>query len=199
MSTTLDYYELNAEVFAERTQSIDMEDVYARFLRYLPKHAKILDFGCGAGRDLLNFKNKGFEVEGTDFSQKMVHIAQQHSGAVIRCESFNELDEFDKYEGIWACASLLHAERHELPHILTRIFKALKHYGVCYLSFKYGTQDRDEGGRHFIDMDEQQIHELLKSLNPTNRVLLLQQWISTDKGPERTGEWINIVIQKHGA
>ena len=103
------------------------------------------------------------------------------------------MDEVNKYDGIWACASLLHCERQKLPEVLSRILRALKTGGVLYMSFKYGSTDREKDGRHFTDLNEQQAQALLREVPG---FLLLQQWITVDKRPERSEEWLNILVRK---
>lgn len=193
--STLDYYNAHAEQFCDSTFKVEMESIYAPFLRYLPKQAKILDLGCGSGRDSLAFHQMGHEVTPIDYSPVLVKKAQQLTGLPVRQASFYDLDEKEAYDGIWACASLLHCERQRLHDVLQRIVHALKPDGVCYMSFKYGQLDREKDGRHFTDMDEQQAHDLLVNLP---ELLLLQQWITTDKRLERSEEWLNIIIKKRG-
>lgn len=193
MKKTLDYYDINALGFFESTFKVDMERLYQPFLRYLPDHAYILDLGCGSGRDTLAFKNKGYQVAATDYSKPLVDKASQLTGIEVRFESFYELAELNQYDGVWACASLLHCERKRLPEILEKILKALKVNGICYMSFKYGAEDRYKDGRQFIDMDESQMHNLLKKFD---NILLLQQWITIDKRPDHNEDWLNIVFQK---
>ncbi len=77
--------------------------------------------------------------------------------------------------------------------MLGRLFKALKPNGVCYMSFKYGDSDREKEGRSFTDLNEQQAYDLLKQID---QALLLQQWITVDKRPDSTEEWLNILIRK---
>ena len=91
-----------------------MESLYQSFLRYLPDNALILDLGCGSGRDTLAFKNKGYQVVATDYSKKLVDEASKLVGIDVRFESFYELSELNLYDGIWACASLLHCERNDI-------------------------------------------------------------------------------------
>lgn len=170
-----------------------MHSLYEPFLKYLPVQATILDLGCGSGRDTLAFKNKGFQVDAVDYSVEMVARARELTGLDVKQLSFYELDAVEKYDGIWACASLLHCERDRLAEVMVRILKALKPNGVCYMSFKYGNTDRKKGGREFTDLDEEQAHALLKLFN---NILLLQQWITIDKRIDRSEEWLNILIQK---
>ncbi|MCO8095373.1 class I SAM-dependent DNA methyltransferase [Acinetobacter lwoffii] len=196
MNQTSNYYNQHAQAFFENTYQVEMKSLYAPFLRYLPEQALILDLGCGSGRDTLAFKKKGYQVEAIDYSAELVEKARELTGIEVRQQSFYELNESEKYDGIWACASLLHCDRDRLPEVLWLIFKALKPNGVCYMSFKYGNTDRDIEGRSFTDLNEQQVHDLLKQIDQT---LMLQQWITVDKRPDRTEEWLNILIRKEQA
>ena len=189
----MDYYNINSDAFFQQTYDVDMQSLYQSFLRYLPKDAYILDLGCGSGRDTLAFKNKGYQVDAIDYSLELVKKATELTGVPIRYQSFYTLDDQNKYDGIWACASLLHCMREKLPEVLERILEALKSNGICYMSFKYGNTDREKEGRSFTDLNEQQAHNLLKQID---QALLLQQWITVDKRPERTEEWLNILIRK---
>lgn len=192
----MDYYNINSDVFFQQTYDVDMQSLYQPFLRYLPKDSYILDLGCGSGRDTLAFKNFGHQVEAIDYSEELVAKARQLTGLPVQLGSFYELSAQGKYDGIWACASLLHCERDKLSYVLHRILIALKPNGVCYMSFKYGNADREKDGRSFTDLNEQQAHDLLQGLDD---VLLLQQWISIDKRPDRTEEWLNILFKKQKA
>lgn len=191
--STLDYYNHNAEQFYDSTVKVAMESIYAPFLRYLPEHGSILDLGCGSGRDTLAFHQKGYQVDATDYSETLVSKAQQLTGLAVRQQSFYELDEENKYDGVWACASLLHCERQKLPEVLSRILRTLKAGGVLYMSFKYGSTDREKDGRNFTDLNEQQAHELVREVPG---FLLLQQWITVDQRPDRAEEWLNILLRK---
>ena len=196
MNQTSNYYNQHAQAFFENTYQVEMESLYAPFLRYLPEQASIFDLGCGSGRDTLAFKNKGHQVEAIDYSAELVRKATELTGIKVRHQSFYELNDVAKYDGIWACASLLHCDRARLAEVLGKILKALKPNGVCYMSFKYGKADRKKDGRTFTDLDDQQAHDLLKKID---NVLLLQQWVTIDKRPDRTEEWLNILIRKEQA
>ncbi|UUS60121.1 MULTISPECIES: bifunctional 2-polyprenyl-6-hydroxyphenol methylase/3-demethylubiquinol 3-O-methyltransferase UbiG [unclassified Acinetobacter] len=191
---TIDYYNKHAEEFIALTFDVDMESLYQPFLAELPEGARILDVGCGSGRDTLAFKDKGYQVEAIDYSAELVKKAKELTGIEVRQQSFYELNESEKYDGIWACASLLHCDRDFLPEVMGHIFKALKPNGVCYMSFKYGKTDREKDGRSFTDLNEQQAQELLKQID---QALLLQQWITIDKRPDRDEEWLNVLWKKH--
>jgi SAM-dependent methyltransferase len=191
---TIDYYNQFADEFAQATLHVDMETLYQPFLAELPESALILDLGCGSGRDTLAFKNKGYQVDAIDYSEVLVERATQLTGSAIQQQSFYEIDIHDVYDGVWACASLLHCDRNRLPDVLKRIHSALRCGGICYMSFKYGTTDREKDGRAFTDLDEQQAKALLDQLNS---VELLHQWSTVDKRPDRSEEWLNILWKKH--
>lgn len=190
---TIDYYNNHAEEFANSTLHIDMESLYQPFLALLPENAHILDLGCGSGRDSLAFKNKGYLVDAIDYSEELAKKAMELTGIRVKHQSFYELNEVAVYDGIWACASLLHCERHQLNEVFEKMLRALKPEGVIYISFKYGDSDREKDGREFTDLNEQQAQELLAQLD---RVSLVQQWITIDKRPDRTEQWLNLLWKK---
>ena len=192
---TKDYYDNNAQEFVNSTFMVDMQSLYQPFLNLLPDFGQILDLGCGSGRDALAFKNMGYKIEAIDYSAELVKQASDLTGIEVRLQSFYDLDEIDTYDGIWACASLLHCERHRLVDVLQRMIQSLKANGVIYMSFKYGDQDREKDGREFTDLNEQQAGELLDHFN---QVSLAKQWISIDKRPDRTEQWLNLLWKKNG-
>ena len=192
---TKDYYDNNAQEFVNSTFMVDMQSLYQPFLNLIPDFGRILDLGCGSGRDALAFKNMGYKIEAIDYSAELVKQASDLTGIEVRLQSFYDLDEIDTYNGIWACASLLHCERHRLVDVLQRIIQSLKANGVIYMSFKYGDQDREKDGREFTDLNEQQAGELLVHFN---QVSLAKQWISIDKRPDRTEQWLNLLWKKNG-
>ena len=193
MNNTLNYYNNNAESFIDNTFLVNMENLYQPFLHYVKKGGWILDVGCGSGRDSLYFKTHGYNIEAFDYSPELVQLAQEKTGLPIRLQSFYDLDEHSLYDGVWACASLLHCARNRLLEVMQKLINALKIDGICYLSFKYGENDRADQGREFTDLNEQQAQQLLKSFN---NILLLQQWITIDNRPDHDESWLNIIIRK---
>lgn len=193
MTQTSRYYTTQAQSFFNNTFHVDMHSLYQSFCRYLPQSGTILDVGCGSGRDALYFSQLGYKVDAFDYSETLVELARQNTGLDIQRGSFYDINANDRYTGIWACASLLHCERARLPEVLQKLVNALIDGGICYLSFKYGNQDREKDGRKFTDINELQAHNLLRT-NP--HILLLQQWISIDKRPDRGEEWLNIIFKK---
>ena len=111
MDPTIDYYNLNAENFIENTQNVDMHLAQDKFLHLLNEGAAILDFGCGSGRDARYFLSKGYQVTATDGSAEICRLASVFTGIEVKHLLFQELDEVNSYDGIWACSSMV------LPHI----------------------------------------------------------------------------------
>ncbi|MFP1255173.1 class I SAM-dependent methyltransferase [Acinetobacter baumannii] len=190
---TIDYYNQYANEFTQATLNVDMESLYQPFLAELPERAYILDVGCGAGRDTLALKKKGYEVDAIDYSEALVKRATQLTGVQVRLKSFYEIDKHEIYDGIWACASLLHCERNRLVEVVGKLINALKPHGVLYMSFKYGDSDREKDGRAFTDLNEEQAQELLDRLNG---VRVLKQWITVDQRPDRQEKWLNLLWKK---
>ena len=190
----LDYYNNNAEQFFEQTYQVDMHSLYQQFLEHVPQGGSILDLGCGSGRDALAFKNRGYQVQATDYCSELVEKARKLTGLNVRLESFYELSKTNKYHGIWACASLLHCQRGRLADVIHRILNALKSAGVIYMSFKYGADDRDVAGRSFTDLDDTQAQALLEQFD---NVSLIRQWITIDQRPDRSEQWLNLLWKKN--
>ena len=191
---TIDYYNKHAEEFTASTFEVDMESLYQPFLAELPEGARILDVGCGSGRDTLAFKKKGYQVDSIDYSKELVKKASRLTAIPIKLKSFYEVDDYEAYDGIWACASLLHCERSRLAEVIGKLISALKPGGMLYMSFKYGTTERENDGRIFTDLDEAQANALLE---PFDNVQQIQQWITVDKRPERQEKWLNLIWKKY--
>lgn len=191
---TIDYYNKHAEEFTASTFEVDMESLYQPFLAELPRGTRILDVGCGSGRDTLAFKNKAYQVDAIDYSEELVKKATRLTGIPVKLQSFYEIDADEAYDGIWACASLLHCERTRLKEVIGKLLSALKPNGVLYMSFKYGNSDREKEGRQFTDLNEAQAEILLGQLENVQQI---RQWITVDKRAERTEQWLNLLWKKY--
>ena len=130
MQNTINYYNENAKAFIEGTVSVEFTRVQDAFLQLLPSKGKILDFGCGSGRDTKYFLEHGYKVDATDGSIELCKLASKYTGINVKHMLFQELAEVEKYDGIWACASILHVKRTELPEILQKMYTATKKNGV---------------------------------------------------------------------
>ena len=193
-SQTLEYYARNAEEFVSGTIAADMQDTRSRFCACLSAGALILDFGCGSGRDTKAFLDAGYRVEATDGSEELCLAASRYTGIPVQRMLFQELDAVCRYDGIWACASILHLPRGELTDVVRKISAALKPEGVLYTSFKYGDSEGLRGDRYFTDFTEEKLKEYWKQF-PSLRIF--DQWITNDVRPGREEEkWINLLAKR---
>ena len=191
---TIDYYNKNAKEFSASTLDVEFSDRQQKFLSYLDKGDLILDFGCGSGRDSRAFMEQGYQVEAVDGSAELCKLASTHIGQEVKQMLFQELDETEKYNGIWACSSILHLERTELIDVMKRINKALKPEGYLYTSFKYGTFSGIRNGRYFTDMTETGLNELLSEVEGYQ---VVETNVTSDVRPGREEEkWLNIILKK---
>ena len=192
---SFDYYSQYAQKFFTETFEVNMSKIYTRFLTDLSPGCSILDMGCGSGRDALYFYKKGYSVDAFDASLEMVKLATQATGLNIKHNTFHSYNVVSSFDGIWACASLLHLPKSEHEKIIAKFYEVLNPSGNFYMSFKYGTKDYDKDGRHFSCYDAASVAGLL------DRLLLnckKEIWISEDVRKERQGEcWLNVLLTKY--
>lgn len=192
-ASTIRYYDDHTEEYVSATAGVDMETLYRPFLELVPEGGTILDAGCGPGRDTRAFVGRGYSVRSIDASAKMVEATTQLTGQSAQQLQFQELDFTDAFDGIWACASLLHVPLAELDDVFARFATALHPGGTCYLSFKEGVGERMEGDRLFVDFTEDALRDRLKR-QPL--VKIVRTWISNDLIPGRSERWVNAIIER---
>lgn len=193
MSSTDAYYDRNAQQFIADTLRVDMQALHAPFLAALPASAQILDAGCGSGRDALAFQRLGHQVSAFDASAPLAEHASQLLGQAVPVRRFAEVEEVERYDGIWACASLLHVPQSQLSDVFARLWRALKPGGVLYCSFKRGAGERLHNQRLFTDADEQRLAAWTQQLPGLMRT---DCWSSTDQRPGRDEQWLNALLHK---
>ena len=190
----LKYYNENAQPFASGTVSVKFTEVQDKFLEKLNPDAYILDFGCGAGRDTKYFLSRGYQVDAVDGSEQLCRIASEYTGIKVRQKLFQELDEKEKYDGIWACASILHLPKKQLREVLKNMYAALKSEGWIYTSFKYGEFTGERNGRYFTDFTTDTFKDFIHDMHGLK---IEEQWITGDVRPGRGEEkWLNLLLQK---
>ena len=193
-TSTIDYYNRNYDTFVESTRDVDFSEIQNTFMDMLPNKAEILDFGCGSGRDTKCFLDQGYQVEAIDGSVELCRLASEYTGIEVRDMLFQELDVQEKYDGIWACASILHLSRTELFDVLERMSQALKKNGIIYTSFKYGDFEGLRNGRYFTDFTEETFAVLISGIPSLS---VEKQWITRDARTERENEkWLNVILKK---
>ncbi|MDO4479344.1 MAG: class I SAM-dependent methyltransferase [Lachnospiraceae bacterium] len=195
---TLDYYNQNASAFTESTFHTDMHVLQDHFSSLLYRGASILDFGCGSGRDAKFFLEQGFAVEAVDGSAECVKLARELTGLDVKQLLFQELDAVESYDGIWACASILHLPKGELGAVLQKMAAALKDNGVIYTSFKYGDFEGERNGRYFTDFTEEAFSQFIEENPKVAAALTIEEmWLTCDARPGRGDEkWLNIIMRR---
>ncbi len=196
MPDTLGYYDDNAETFVESTFSVGMNELYDEFLPLIPEGGHILDAGCGSGRDALHFQKHGCRISAFDGSKAIAALAARKTNLPVEHRTFSDVSELSTYDGIWACASLLHLPGAEVPGAIAQLWRALKPRGVFYLSFKVGSGQRKDKGRHFTDADEALAEQWVKNLPELETCRL---WRTDDQRSDRDQQWLNILINKQPA
>lgn len=195
MENTIDYYNENAEIYYEKTISADLKDIYKDFLRSVPKGGKILDLGCGSGRDSLYFKNKGYIVTLVDGSYKLAKKAKKLLNQEVLVMNFENLLLNETFDGIWCCASLLHVKKAEFKGMLEKIISYLTKQGIIYMSFKYGEFEYiDENNRYFNCYTEESIKKVLENI----KALKIEKVYTTVDviGNRNNLTWLNILCSK---
>ncbi|RGJ98879.1 class I SAM-dependent methyltransferase [Megamonas funiformis] len=194
LNKTINYYDTNAKEFVEGTLNVDFKTTQDKFINKLPAKGYILDFGCGSGRDTKYFLAKDFNVDAIDGSIELCKIASEYTNIKVNHMYFNELSIVNKYDGIWACSSILHLSLDDLVDVFKRMSKALKDEGIIYTSFKYGDFSGERNGRYFTDMTEDSFAKLIANVE---NLKVEEQWITADVRPQRGNEkWLNLILRK---
>jgi SAM-dependent methyltransferase len=191
---SIEFYNINAAEFFNNTVSADMTEAYEMFLKYVIPEGKILDAGCGSGRDTVFFLNKGFEVVSLDASDEMVRMSSELTVQRTIKMMFQDIGFVEEFDGVWACASLLHVNRDEIDDVIGRIVSSLKPEGIFYASFKYGDGVTIRDGRLFNSYNEEAIGSLL---GKRNDLTVVRVWKTQDVRPDRNDEfWMNVLCRK---
>ena len=192
---TLDYYNKNSEEYFNSTLNVDMTNTYKEFLKLVPEGGKILDLGCGSGRDSMNFIKLVYEVTAVDGSKELAKWASVLLGKEVIVSTFEELELKEKFHGIWACASLLHIKREDLKIVLNNLYNNLDDNGVFYMSFKYGEKEYvDDKNRYFNCFTDESI---ISFINENTKYNILGLYITEDKlGRVNEVKWVNLICNK---
>ena len=134
-------------------------------------------------------------VTAFDATPEMAELAAQFSGQKIRVLRFQEMDYVAEFEGIWACASLLHVPLTELPGVFARFVEALKPNGYWSMSFKYGDGEKRRGERQFTDFNEDSLRAFLDGFE---QLRTIQIFASGDTRQLRNEQerWVSAIVQK---
>ncbi len=188
------FYEENAEDFFRRSVDADMASGWDAFTRRVKPGGRVLDAGCGSGRDALAFHRMGFDVTAMEASPKLAALAGVHTGLPIEIMTFDAIGWRETFDGVWACASLLHVARKDLVITLRRLRDALKRGGIWWMSFKYGTEEREANGRCFTDLDEPGARTLIADVGG---LTLIGLEVTSDVRSDHAGErWLSLTCRR---
>ncbi|SDF36870.1 Methyltransferase domain-containing protein [Salipiger thiooxidans] len=174
----------------EKLQPDDPFPSLRAFIARLPEGAEVLDLGCGPGHDSQHMARAGLRVDALDASPEMIRLANARPGVTARLGTFDDLDAQDRYDGIWAAFSLLHAPRDAIPRHLAAIARALRPGGVLGLMLKEGTGEaRDRLGRFYTYYAEPELRALLAEAGLTVDGLSRGEGRGLDGSPS---QWISV-------
>jgi SAM-dependent methyltransferase len=149
---TIEYYEKNAERFWQGTRDHDVTQNYDAFLKALAGEGphKILDFGCGPGRDIAAFKNLGHDPVGLDGTLNFVNMAAKYTGCEVLHQDFTSLDlPPETFSGVFANASLFHVPKDIINHVLKTLFATIIDGGALFSSNPRGNDEESySNGRY---------------------------------------------------
>lgn len=187
------YYDASSTKFLGDMMQGDMQTIYQSFLETLPEKAIILDAGCGSGRDSLFFKDKGHMIFAMDTSEQICQMASEYLGQSVLFCRFQDAHFKVPFDGIWACASMIHLSAKELEHVLDRMYWHLKDDGVMYVSFIYGDFEGERDGDFYLDLNEERATQLFSNTHFS----IDKMWTTIQEsclGEEI--KWLNIIARK---
>lgn len=195
---TLEYYNKNAEIYCEQTLIGNLQENYNKFLKHLPQGAFILDFGCGSGRDSKYFLDNGYKVKAIDGSIEICKLASKYINQEVDCMKFEELEDINTYDGIWACSSILHVEKENLPNILCKMIESLKVNGIIYTSFKIGTGYEIKENKYYNYVTKEEMEQTLNELSKNVELIDYFETLPSTKRNAPNTIWGNFIIKKLG-
>ena len=191
---TLNFYNQYAGEYFSQTVNAQMREQYERFLPFIQKEGSILDLGCGSGRDSYYFKQKGYQIVAVDGSKELAKYASELLGQPVINQLFHEINFNNQFDGIWACASLLHIPHNQMFDILTKLKKSLKSEGIIYISVKEGQGCLVEGERFFQYYSTEQLENTITQCKGL-KVEALWKTIEV-KELEHEVIWLNAIVKK---
>lgn len=194
---TLEYYNKNAKKYFEQTIVGNLQENYDKFLKEVPNNSYILDFGCGSGRDSKYFIDNGYKVKAIDGSVEMCKLASEYINQKVECMKFEELEDIDIYDGIWACSSILHVEKEKLPSILNKMINALKVDGIIYACFKIGAGYEIKEGKYYNYITKEELQEILNKNNLKATIINYFETLPSTKRKAENTIWGNFIIKKY--
>lgn len=191
---SIEYYDKYAAVYFDNTVDLDMSGILDDFLEKLPLNADVLDLGCGSGRDSLYLEKAGCYVTPLDGSEEMCKLAEIHTGKEVLNIRFEQIDFDEVFDGIWACASLLHVQESDMADVIRRVMISLKKKGILYMSFKYGDISGYRSERYFNCFTEQ---SMIRLLQQCPELEIIRIWTTEDiRKNHENKTWLNVMARR---
>lgn len=188
----MNYYKDHSQEYISNTFCCDMSEQYCLFEKPLKAKGTILDIGFGSGRDSLYFKSKGYTVYSIDPEESFVKHAKEIGLENVYQLKAEEIGFAGVFDGIWACASLLHVPSDSLNEVFRKCSTALKPEGIMYVSFKQGDFEGERDGRFYLDMTEAKLSGFL-----SNTGLKIQEAkVTKDVRKDCDDVWLNAILVK---
>ena len=189
------HYDENAESFRIGTKDHDVSQNIAALIDALPKEKTldILDFGCGPGRDMCVFKSMGHRPVGLDGSKEFCKMAVKQSGCPTLNQQFLKLElEENRYDGIFANASLFTVPSQELPRVLKELHSALRKDGILFSSNPRGNAEGWQGQRYGHYMEFEASETFLQQ----SGFKIIKHFYRPEGIPREHQPWLAIVSQR---
>lgn len=195
ISSNVNFYNENALSYYNESQLFNMNKICDDFLKIadLPSGAKILDAGCGSGRDSLYFIDKGYKVLSIDASEKLIEICKDKHNLNAEVQDLTKLTYYKEFDAVWCCATLLHLPEIEFDMALGNLSDSLKEDGTLYFSIKKITNHfmTDSRNRTFYNVGIDTMHSILTKHN-----LELVSYYETGKQTEQSQIFENYILKK---
>lgn len=206
----ISYYDKHVQDYIEKTKDMDVSDLRQKFKSRVEsvsdKNVKVLDFGCGFGRDANVFINQfGWDVDAWDASLKMKQAARRKYGIHVKQKFFKQLREVNKYDGIWAMSSIVHLHPDDLKVVFKKMLDALKNKGVIFTSFiNLGSWSYvyDEKDRRFVCFNKSQLASFVENCmiefqheNEFDTFEYEYQLVENDHYDEDKSGWVSIFLE----
>ena len=187
-----EYYTSHSTAVIDDTMNVDMTKQYDFFEKYVKKNGTILDIGFGSGRDSLYFQKNGYTVYAIDPTMDFCIRGKELGIEHVECMYVEDMKYEDLFDGIWACASLLHVESKNLVSVFNKCAIALRENGCMYASFKYGEYEGERNGRFFTDRTLETIKPIIEQAG----MHIVESSLSEDVRVDRSETWLNLIIAK---
>jgi len=190
---TVSWYNSNAQKYFRTTAHLDITHLYDSFLPNFSMGDIILDAGCGVGRDTRHFIREGFRVVSFDASIELGKICNQYPFAYCLHKSFSDIDFIEEFDGVWACASLIHLDPKEFCDALSKLYRALKSGGTIFISLKEKDNNSTAQQRKTYYHEEKIVKKILA------KELMLQElcvWPTEGAMQDEISNWINYLYRK---